>query len=124
MTIAQIHKLNEKFQEKAIQLSEFIPSGTFVKATSELIRSSRKIDEQLVKLISTKNESDFHLTMDQLEDETDKTVFILDQLEIANSNQKISLINDFLYEGYHLMSVYSEWLHQIIDKKVKEKDSE
>ena len=120
MTVTQIHEMNEKFQKSAVQLSELIPSGTLVQATSMLIRSARKIDEHFSKLIAANSETKFHSAMDVLEDETDEVLFILDQLEIANKKQKISLINDFLKEGFNLISVYSKCFDHIIDQKVKE----
>ena len=57
--------------------------------------------------------------MDKLEDELDEVVFILDQLEIANKKNRISLVNDFLQEGYSLLSIYSRGIDHVIDKKVK-----
>lgn len=117
MTLEQIQKLNEKFQKQAVQLSELIPNGTLVQATSMLIRSSRQIHEDLIKLLKSKSEDQFNNVMERLEDEMDEVVFILDQLEIANKSQQISLIEDFLKEGYGLMSIYSKCCDQIIDKK-------
>ena len=122
MTVTQIQEMNEKFQKSAVQLSELIPSGTLVQATSMLIRSARKIDEYFAKLLASSSEGQFHQAMDVLEDETDEVLFILDQLEIANKKQKISLINDFLKEGFNLISVYSKCFDHLIDKKVKEEE--
>ncbi|WP_370087532.1 hypothetical protein [Ekhidna sp.] len=122
MTVTQIHELNEKFQKSAVQLSELIPSGTLVQATSMLIRSARKIDEQFLRLLKAPTEVVFNQIMDKLEDETDEVLFILDQLEIANKKQKISLINDFLKDGYDLISIYSKCFDVIIDGKVKDEE--
>ncbi|MEP0987752.1 hypothetical protein [Ekhidna sp.] len=122
MTVTQIHELNEKFQKSAVQLSELIPSGTLVQATSMLIRSARKIDDQFLKLLKAPSEMAFNQIMGKLEDETDEVLFILDQLELANKKQQISLINDFLKDGYDLMSVYSKCFDYILDKKVKEEE--
>ncbi len=122
MTVTQIHELNEKFQKSAVQLSELIPSGTLVQATSMLIRSSRKIDERFLKLLSATSEAKFNQIMNLLEDETDEVLFILDQLELANKKQKISLINDFLKDGYNMISIYSKCFDHIIGKKVKEEE--
>ena len=120
MTVTQIHELNEKFQKGAVQLSELIPSGTLMQATSMLIRSSRKIDEQFIKLLKASSDEVFNQTLSLLEDETDEVLFILDQLELANKTQKISLIDDFLKDGYDLMSIYSRCFDALIDKKIKE----
>ena len=122
MTVTQIHELNEKFQKGAVQLSELIPSGTLVQATSMLIRCARKIDDQFLKLLKAPSEMKFNQIMGKLEDETDEVLFILDQLEMANKKQKISLINDFLKDGYDLMSIYSRCFDVIIDRKQKEEE--
>ncbi|MEQ9467402.1 MAG: hypothetical protein RLN88_08325 [Ekhidna sp.] len=122
MTVTQIHELNEKFQKGAVQLSELIPSGTLVQATSMLIRSARKIDELFLKLLKAPSEGEFTRIMGKLEDESDEVLFILDQLEMANKKQKIALINDFLKEGYDLMSMYSRCFDYIIDQKIKDEE--
>lgn len=122
MTVTQIHELNEKFQKGAVQLSELIPSGTLVQATSMLIRCARKIDDQFLKLLKAPSEMVFNQIMGKLEDETDEVLFILDQLELANKKQKIALINDFVKDGYDLMSIYSRCFDVIIDRKQKEEE--
>ena len=118
MTLEQIQQLNEKFQKQAVQLSELIPNGTLVQATSMLIRSSREIHQDFLRLLKSNNESNFSLVANRMEEEMDEVVFILDQLELANKTQQISLIQDFLKEGYELMSIYSKCFDQVIDKKV------
>jgi len=122
MTVTQIHELNEKFQKGAVQLSELIPSGTLVQATSMLIRSCRRIDDLFLKLLKAPTEDSWNKIMSQLEDETDEVLFILDQLELANKKQGISLINDFLKDGYELMSIYSKCFDAIIERKVKNEE--
>ena len=122
MTLEQIQQLNEKFQKQSVMLSELIPSGSLVQATSMLIRSSREIHENFMKLLQARSEGQFNKLMQLLEDEMDDVIFILDQLELANKQQKISLIEDFLKEGYELMSIYSKCFDQIIDKKVHKEE--
>ena len=122
MTLEQIQQLNEKFQKQSVMLSELIPSGSLVQATSILIRSSREIHENFMKLLQARSEGQFNKLMQLLEDEMDDVIFILDQLELANKQQKISLIEDFLKEGYELMSIYSKCFDQIIDKKVHKEE--
>ena len=63
MTVTEIHELNEKFQKSAVQLSELIPSGSLVQATSMLIRCARKIDDQFSKLLSADTEAKFGQVM-------------------------------------------------------------
>jgi len=118
MTLEQIQHLNEKFQKQSVQLSELIPTGSLVQATSMLIRSARQIHEDFIKLLQAKSEEQFNKVMERMETEMDDVVFILDQLEIANKSQQISLIADFLKEGFDLMSIYSKCIDQVIDKKV------
>ena len=118
MTLKQILQLNEKFQKQAVQLSELIPNGTLVQATSMLIRSAREIHQGFLQLLKSKSENSFNHIANKMEEEMDEVVFILDQLELANKKQQISLIQDFLKEGYDLMSIYSKCVDQIIDQKV------
>lgn len=122
MTLTEIKELNEKFQKSAVQLSELIPTGTLMQATSMLIRSARKIDELFSALLAAKSEVHFNKLMDDLEEETDEVLFILDQLEIANKQQKISLINDFLKEGFDLIALYSRCFDYVISKKVNREE--
>lgn len=118
MTATQIHELNEKFQKTAVQLAELIPAGTYIQATTMLIRSARMIDNQFTKLISAPSEMKFHQILDRMEEDMDEVLFILDQMEIANKKQQISLISDFLKEGYNLISIYSKCVDYIIEQKV------
>ena len=120
MTVTEIHELNEKFQKSAVQLSELIPSSSLVQATSMLIRCARKINDQFSKLLAASIEAKFGRIMSQMEEETDEVLFILDQLEIANKKQQISLINDFLKDGYDLIALYAKSFDYIINKKVEE----
>lgn len=122
MTVKEIHELNEKFQKSAVQLSELIPSGGLTNATSIVIRSCRGIDAHFMKLLSATTELKFNQTYDKLEEEMDEVLFILDQVEIANKKQQISLINDFLKEGYDLISVYARCLDFVIDQKVNKEE--
>ncbi|NQZ76017.1 MAG: hypothetical protein HRT61_07885 [Ekhidna sp.] len=122
MTLKDIHELNEKFQKGAVQLSELIPTGALVQSTSLLIRSSRKIDEQFIKLLKAPSAIIFNQILDQLEEESDEILFILDQLELANRKNKISLIDEFVKEGYNLMSIYSKCFDAIIGKSIKEEE--
>ncbi|GAB4231378.1 MAG: hypothetical protein Tsb0034_03700 [Ekhidna sp.] len=122
MTLTQIQELNEGFQKRAVQLSELIPSGGLVSATASIIRSVRTIHDEFLKILSAKEETQFTKIMGALEDEMDEVIFILDQLEIANKKQQISLIEDFLKEGYGLMSVYSKCCDYVIEQKVKQEE--
>lgn len=122
MTLTQIQELNEGFQKKAVQLSELIPSSGLVQATSMLLRSARHIHDCFNKLLNAPSEEVFNKTIDTMEDEMDEVVYILDQLEIANKKQQISLIEDFLKEGYGLMSVYSKCCDYAIENRVSKEE--
>ncbi|MBC6426412.1 MAG: hypothetical protein GDA51_08095 [Ekhidna sp.] len=118
MTLTQIQELNESFQKRSVQLSELIPSSGMVQVTSVLLRSSRQIHKAFVRLLNVSSEEQFNKTIDIMEEEIDEVVYTLDQLEIANKKQQISLVEDFLKEGYRLMSVYSKCCDYIIERKV------
>jgi len=122
MTIKELQGLNEKFQNSAIQLSELVPASALVDATSSMIRSARKIDRGMQKLLIVNNEDQFNKTLDRIEEDMDEILFILDQLTNANKKQNILLINDFLKEGYTLLSVYSRCFDLIIDQYVDKED--
>ncbi|MEP5611005.1 MAG: hypothetical protein ABJP45_02085 [Cyclobacteriaceae bacterium] len=118
MTVTELHQQNVKFQKGAVQLSELIPSGALTEATSVIIRSSQLLHSFLEKLIHAANETQLGNAIERVEDNMDEIVFMLDQLDIANKKQPISLIEDFLKEGYDLMSVYSVCVNQVINQKV------
>lgn len=122
MTIAQLYALNEKFQKGAVQLSELIPSSGLTEATSMVIRSSRRIHSYLEKMLSAETEVQFGKAISKVEEHLDEIIFILDQLDIANKEQKISLVGDFLKEGYDLLSMYSACVDQIIKEKIPSED--
>jgi len=118
MTITELHLQNVKFQKGAVQLSELIPSGALTEATSVIIRSSQLLHAFLEKLIQAGTEAELGNAIERVEDNMDEIVFMLDQLDIANKKQPISLIEDYLKEGYDLMSVYSVCVNQVINQKV------
>ncbi|MEP1095934.1 MAG: hypothetical protein ABJG78_12535 [Cyclobacteriaceae bacterium] len=118
MTVIELHQQNVKFQKGAVQLSELIPSGALTEATSVIIRSSQLLHTFLEKLINAETEAQLGNAIERVEDNMDEIVFMLDQLDIANKKQPISLIEDFLKEGYDLMSVYSVCVNQVINQKV------
>ncbi|MEM0939971.1 MAG: hypothetical protein AAF600_07590 [Bacteroidota bacterium] len=120
MTVRQIQQLNENFQKHAVQLSELMPASSLAQTTSSLIRSSRRIHADFVKLLLSREESFFNQLMSRVEEEMDEVVFILDQLEMAYKKKQISLIHDFLKEGYGLMSIYSKCCDQVIGNKISE----
>ena len=118
MTVADLHVLNVKFQKGAVQLSELIPTGGLTEVTSVIIRSSQLIHYHLQKLIHSETESRLGNAIERVEENMDEIIFMLDQLDITNKRQPISIIEDFLKEGYDLMSIYSVCVNQIINEKI------
>ncbi len=118
MTIEELNEHNEKFQKVAVQISELIPSGGLTNATSLIIRSARRIQSFFEKLVNAESDVQFSKTIDKLEHHMDEIIFILDQLEIANRSREISLIGDFLKQGYDLLSIYSMWIDQMIKQRM------
>lgn len=118
MTIEELKGQNEKFQKAAVQISELIPSGGLTNATSLIIRSARRIQSYLEKLTHAETDVQFSKSIDYMENHMDEVIFILDQLDIANRKQELSLINDFLKQGYDLLSIYSMWVDEIIKTRM------
>ena len=118
MTIDDLHDLNEKFQKSAVQLSELIPTGGLTEASSIIIRSARNMHAFLGKMIQVNNEVLLGSTIEKIEYHIDEIIFVLDQLDIANKKQRISLVSDFLKQGYDLLSIYSMCVDQIIKEKI------
>ncbi|MEQ9405069.1 MAG: hypothetical protein RIM99_15875 [Cyclobacteriaceae bacterium] len=122
MTIADLHELNERFQKRAVDLSELIPGGSLLEAASLIIRSSRRMHSYLEKMLAATSELQLGKAIEKTEEHLDEIIFILDQLDIANKEQKITLINDFVKQGYDLLSMYSACVDQIIKEKVASED--
>lgn len=118
MTVEDLHRLNVKFQKGAVQLSELIPSGGLTEATSIIIRSSQMLHTYLGKLIQAETEQQLGNAIERVEDNLDEIIFILDQLDIANKKNQIRIIEDFLKEGYDLLSMYSACVNQVMNEKI------
>ena len=123
MTLQDIQKRNEHFQRKAAGLVDLLPTGGLLDVTTALIRSARLIDKYLTKLVQATNEDQFSLAMKLIEEELDESVFILDRMDQKNRKYKLKIIENFLKEGYDLLSVYSLCCDHIISKRVN-KDEE
>lgn len=118
MTVTELHQRNVKFQKGAVQLSELIPTGGLTEATSIIIRSSQLLHQFLEKLIHAETEAQLGNAIERVEDNMDEIIFILDQLDIANKKQPISIIDDFLKDGYDVLSIYSACVNQVMNEKV------
>jgi flagellar biosynthesis/type III secretory pathway chaperone len=122
MTLKELENLNQKFQTSTVQLSDLMPSSSMVEATSLIIRSLQKLIHEFRKLNQVASEDAFNTIMDTLETEIDEILFILDQLDIANKKNKIALVNDYLKEGYDLLSVYSKCFDSIINQRIEREE--
>ncbi|MFY0605810.1 MAG: hypothetical protein JXR10_03785 [Cyclobacteriaceae bacterium] len=117
MTLEQLSRLNEKFQTKASNLAELLPGGNLVTFSTATIRSAKKIDILLKKVLTVKGEQAFYTNLDKLEEEMDELIFLMDRLDQANREQKIRAITDTAKKGYELISLYGLCCDQIIEKK-------
>ncbi|MEQ9304318.1 MAG: hypothetical protein RJQ14_10430 [Marinoscillum sp.] len=122
MTLEQLTKLNEKFQDKASQLADLIPGSNLLAYSSGIIRSSRKLDKTLNKVLTAKTEVSFYAQIDALEEEMDELIYMIDKLDDANRKKNISTITDFVKRGYELLSLYSICCDQILERKTKKQD--
>ena len=120
MTLTQLQNLNVAYQKQAEQVAELFPG--LLGGMTAIIRSAKRIDERFKLLISAKSEIQFHNLMNKIEEEMDEIIFILDRLDEANTERKITKISDFLMEGYELLSVYSKCCDIVIGKRVVKED--
>ena len=118
MTLAQIQELNIKYQRHALKIVEIVPSSGFVQAVSLILRSTKKIEKNIIKLLQSRSVYSFNNILHILEEEADEITYIIDRIEDANKKQKISLIQDFVKEGHQLMTIYSKFFDFIIKKKI------
>lgn len=122
MTLEQLTKLNEKFQERASQLADLLPGSNLLAFSSAMIRSAQKMDKILNKVLNAKGPIGFYNQMDALEEEMDELIYMIDKLDDANRKREIPTITDFVKKGYELLSLYSICCDQIIEKKMKKQD--
>lgn len=122
MTLEQLHHRNERFQQKATELADLLPGSNLLAFSSALIRSARKLDALLGKVLSAKTETSFYQQMENLEEEMDEIIFMLDKLDTTTRGRKIGMITDFVKNGYELLSLYSLCCDQLLEKKTKKED--
>lgn len=122
MTLQHLSDINEKFQLKASEIAELLPGSNLLSFSSSIIRSSRKMDATLQKIMAAKSVMTFYTQMDALEDEMDELIYLLDKLDVANKVSKITTLTDFVKRGYEMLSLYSICCDQILEKKAKKQD--
>lgn len=120
MTLKDIQHRNMRFQKKAADLVDLIPGGGFLEVSTQIIRSVRLVDKYLLKLIRSDREMEFTRVMDLIEEELDDAVYILDRIDMLNKKHKMKVIQNFLKEGYDLLSIYSLCCDQLIGRRINE----
>jgi hypothetical protein len=119
MTLEQLTRLNEKFQQKAAGLAELLPGSNLMAFSTAIIRSSKKIDLLLKKVLTAKTQSGFYSQIEALEEEMDELTFLMDRLDEANRKRSIGSILETAKKGYELISLYALCCDQILEKKTK-----
>lgn len=122
MTIEQLHHLNEKFQQKAAEIAELLPGGNLMEFSSVLIRNAKRMDTVFGKLLTVQSEKNLGRAMTRMEEEMDEIIFMLDQMDMANRQRKIGLINDLVKRGYELLSIYSIGCDQLLEKRLRKEE--
>lgn len=122
MTLEELYHRNEKFQQKATELVDLLPGNNLLTFSTTLIRSAKKMDTILRRVLSAKSEANFYQQMEILEEEMDEIIYLLDKLDTATRGQNIGVITDFVKRGYELLSLYSLCCDQILEKKTKKED--
>lgn len=120
MTLKDIQERNLKFQKSAAGMVDLIPGGSFLDVSTALIRSARLTDKYLLRLVQSKDEMSFAQTMDLIEAELDEAVYLLDRIDNINRKHKLKMIQNFLKEGYDLLSIYSLCCDQLIGRRINE----
>lgn len=122
MTLEKLYRLNEKFQQKATEITELIPGANLLEFSSALIRSARKLDNQLRKILSAKSQDSFYTQLERSEEEMDEIIFMLDRLDLLNRKHSSQIITDFVKRGYELLSIYSLCCDQLIERKTQKEN--
>jgi len=122
MTLEQLTHRNEKFQELASQLAELLPGSNLLAFSTSMIRTCKKLDKLVQKVLSSKSDTGFFNQIDLLEEEIDELIFMMDRLDEANRKGKMDAITDVVKQGYELVSLYSLVCDQILERKTKNED--
>lgn len=124
MTLEQLYHRNEKFQQRATELVDLLPGSNLLAFSSSMIRSAKKLDLILRKVISAKKESAFYQQIESLEEEMDEVIYLLDRLDVATRGRNMDMITDFIKTGYELLSLYSLCCDQLLERKSKKHEDE
>lgn len=107
MKLNDLTERNKKFQDAVAQITELIHHKSVLEYCSQLIRSARRMDAMLRKLLATRNEMQFNTVIESLEDESDEIIFILDQLTDFDKRNGTSVMKHMVKQGFDVISLYS-----------------
>ncbi|MEL7148937.1 MAG: hypothetical protein AAFO69_21355 [Bacteroidota bacterium] len=107
MKLNDLTERNKKFQDAVAQITELIHHKSVLDCCSQLIRSARRMDAMLRKLLATKNEMQFNTVIESLEDESDEIIFILDQLTEFDKKNSTNVMKRTVKQGFDVISLYS-----------------
>jgi hypothetical protein len=120
MTVQELQQRNERFQQRATKMVDFLPGGSMLDSITSMVRSMRLIDKYFVRLLQVKEEILFNQIMGLIEEEMDEAVYNLDSIENRNKKAQMKALSELLKEGYDLLSLYSMCCDLVISKRVKE----
>lgn len=119
MSIEQIEKQNQRFQDRALGLSELIPKADVIEFATLLKRSASQIHRLFYQLLNAKNERAFWPVLERLEEVMNDLVYELDRLHDLNNVMKIRAVDQFVKSGYDLLSMYSISSDQVVNHFIK-----
>ncbi len=119
MTIEQIEKENQRFQDRALGLAELIPKADVVEFATLLKRSTGQIHRLFYQLLNAKNERAFWPALERLEEVMNDLVYELDRLHDLNNVMSIRAVDAFIKSGYDLLSMYSISSDQVVNHFIK-----
>lgn len=119
MTIEQIEKQNQRFQDRALGLTELIPKADVMEFATLLKRSAGQIHRLFYQLLNAKSERAFWPVLERLEEVMNDLVYELDRLHDLNNVMSIRAVDIFIKSGYDLLSMYSVSSDQVVNHFIK-----
>ncbi len=107
MKLNDLTERNKKFQNSVAQITELVHHMTVLEYCTQLIRSSRKLDNYLRKILAAKSEMQFSVALEALEEESDEVLFILDRLTEFDKKNSTTVMSAMVKQGFDVVSVYS-----------------
>ena len=107
MKLNDLTNRNKKFQDAVAQITELVHHKSVLEYGSQLIRSARKMDALLRKLLGTQSELQFNTVIESLEEESDEIIFILDQLTDFDKKNNTKVMRQMVKQGFDVISLYS-----------------